>query len=134
MTAPERDLRDEVTLYHYTCDHGRRALGDECVLLPAAARIEDTGPWTGELVWLTDLAHPHREGLGLTSHILDCDRTAHRYRVLPGALVDRWTTFARGLPRGYRESVEGAPGAMPAHWWVAVAGVPAVYDPIGGAA
>lgn len=117
-------------LYHFTCDHGREALGDRGVIRPGADLTDGAVPWTSALVWLTDLPRPQREGLGLTSHLIRCDRTQYRYRVLDGEQVTRWTTFARDLPRAYRESVECAPGAMPAHWWVAVEGVRAVYEPL----
>lgn len=118
------------TLFHFTCDHGRAAMGDQPVLRPGADLVDGAVPWTSALVWLTDLERPNRDGLGLTSHAIRCDRTQHRYRVLDGERVLRWTDFARDLPREYRESIEGTPGAMPAHWWVAISGVRAVYDPL----
>lgn len=119
-----------MTLWHYTCDHGRTVIGDAGTLLPGAAVYGGATVWTGTLLWLTDLARPNRLGLGLSSLSLSCDRTQHRYRVTDDANVQRWTTLARTLPRAYREPLEAAVGAMPAHWWVSADGVPAVYDPV----
>jgi hypothetical protein len=119
------------TLWHYTCDHGRDAIGDRGNLVPLATlRPDKRMTWQGRLVWLTDLERPQRDALGLTSHILNCDRTVHRYRVTDAALTRRWTSIARDLPRGYREALESAPGARPRHWWVSENPVPVEYDPI----
>lgn len=118
------------TLYHFTCDHGHVGIGDRGNLVPAASLTEKRVPWTGCLVWLTDLPRPNRDALGLTMHSISCDRTVHRYRVTDSALTRRWTSLARDLPRGYRESLEAAPGARPRHWWVSDNPVPVVYDPL----
>lgn len=65
-------------LWHFTCGHGRDGITDSGMLIvnPFAA---STG--VPELIWLTDLDVPIRDALGLTSNLLGCDRTAHRYRV-----------------------------------------------------
>lgn len=121
------------TLFHYTCDHGHKALGSgSCTLLPLTGqRLTPAPPAGGAFVWLTDLDVPFRAALGLTSVALRCDRTAHRYRVTGGdATPLRWLQARRLFPPAYRDALERAPGAMPAHWWVAGEGVPAVYDPI----
>ncbi len=120
------------TFYHYTCDHGREALGDAGTLLPAAdltPRLRRLGLLPALWVWCTDLATPNREGLGLTMNVVTCDRTAHRYRVVqPGALM-RWAHVARTLTREQRDALEAEPGAMPAHWYVGQS-VDVVYDPV----
>lgn len=124
-------------LYHYTCDHGRTQLGNAGVLLPAVAQRPDHGdrinlfPWQGWLVWMTDLDRPIREALGLTSVHLRCDRTAHRYRVTSLEHVMPWGRYAHDhkVPREVRDEIEQAPG-RPAHWWVSLEPVPAVYDPV----
>ncbi|MGH9252915.1 MAG: hypothetical protein ACRD0W_25905 [Acidimicrobiales bacterium] len=104
-----------MTLYHYTCDHGAARIGDSGILQPHLG-----------LVWLTDLDVPMREALGLTSHILNCDRIVHRYRVTDTASCQRWLTY---LGRRWQLDLELADGARPAHWWVSEQPVPVVYDP-----
>jgi hypothetical protein len=117
-------------LYHYCCEHSYQRIGRTGVLLPVHLFVTDKPvPWTGRLVWLTDMATPVRDALGLTSHILSCDRTTHRYRVTDSTSVLPWVKAARTIPREQREDVEGAPGAMPMHWYVSDVGVPVVYDP-----
>jgi len=123
-------------LYHYTCEHSAEALGKgEVTLLPMVDLIGKPDPvpdlwWPGRAVWLTDLDRPERNALGLTSNILLCDRTTHRYRVLSAARVYRWTTFARTLPRESRALLEYTYLARPAHWFVSAHPVPAVFDPV----
>lgn len=117
-------------LYHYTCDHGRQRLGDTGEVLPGAMLADGAIYWTALFAWFTDMTKPDRDGLGLTSHLVRCDRTAHRYRVT-GGVVTEWCKVARALPREYREAIENAPGSRPRHWFVADEPVPVVYDPIG---
>jgi hypothetical protein len=124
-----------VTLYHYTCDHGRRLLGDNGKLLtPLDLGADPEGllprerPLLG-LIWLTDLDHPNAAALGLTKRRLICDRTVHRYRVTGGGPV-RWLTVRRGFSDWFRDGLESAAGALPAHWWVSQTPVPVVYDPL----
>lgn len=120
-------------LYHYTCHHGHDGITDRGHVLPA--RLLDTTlpwddmPWTMSFAWFTDMAVPTREALGLTSHLIKCDRTLHRYRVLDDAFVEWWPSFARPLSAHMRAELEQAPGARPSHWWVSTAPVPVVYDP-----
>jgi hypothetical protein len=117
-----------VTLYHYTCDHGHTMLGTgQAVLIPGSKQTDKQMPWTAQFVWLTDLDRPVRDALGLTSKILACDRTVHRYRVTNPEQVVRWVTVARGYPRG---EIEAEPDARPMHWWVSRNPVAAVYDPL----
>jgi hypothetical protein len=105
-------------LYHYTCDHGADGIRRDGLIRPHPSLALDV-----ELVWLTDLDAPYREALGLTSHLLSCDRTAHRFEVATeGALW--WPRYARTLPPGTRCALESSYGAMPAHWWVATTSVP----------
>ena len=102
-----------MTLYHYTCDDGRRAIGDEGLLKP----------WSHGVVWLTDLELPFREPLGLTSYVLGCDRSQHRYRVTDETTCVPWVKFAR------RDRSIEIEGTKPMHWWVSEEPVPVVYDP-----
>jgi hypothetical protein len=118
-------------LYHYTCSHAYKMLGKRGHLFPASALIGETQtvPWSGHYIWLTDLSHPNVGALGLTSIMLTCDRTAHRYRVADdyeGA--HPWTTVRRRLPPGWVADLE-TPGTLLRHWWVATEPVPVTYDP-----
>lgn len=128
-------------LWHYTCDHGRDGIGDFGVLRSTvdlstkAAAVAKRDPRLRELlswVWLTDLDTPMRDALGLTSYLSECDRTAHRYQVLDGrAGIVRWTEARRYFAGELRDELEGAPGAMPRHWFVAPSGVVrVVYLPL----
>lgn len=108
-----------MTLYHYTCHHGY--LG-----IVASGQLRPHGhPWFDEpLVWLTDLAEPWRDALGLTSHTIDCDRTRYRFQVADSATTIRWTSYRRSVPRRTAITLENQPGSMPAHWWVSAVPVP----------
>jgi hypothetical protein len=119
-----------VKLYHYTCDHGAERIGPRGTLKPQPLVGSGTA---GVAVWMTDLDVPFRDALGLTSHILDCDRTAHQYVVHEPRAVMHWTEARKILPRQYVRALESAPGAMPMHWYVS--GVPqAAVRADGGAA
>ncbi len=105
-----------MTLYHYTCDHGFAGIRDSgWVLRPWGV------PGLPQLVWSTDLDVPVREGLGLRSKMLDCDRTQHRLTIAPDAehLAEHWATARRRFLPTYVEALESNHGAMPQHWWVA---------------
>lgn len=120
-----------MTLWHFTCDHGRAQIVDVLrsgsdLVDPANPRAEFASPF----VWLTDLALPNRSALGLTMHHISCDRTVHRYRVTDESTCVRWLAARRVLPRGYVDGLELAPDARPAHWWISAAPVPVVYDPV----
>lgn len=115
-------------LWHFTCSH-------------SAGPIRDGGelrPWPHPLlpeplVWLTDLEEPFRDGLGLTSHTLTCDRTEHRFEVVDPTTAIWWPTYARTLRLGgwVRRELDQAPGAMPAHWWVSTEPVPVLTKQVG---
>lgn len=95
-------------LYHYTCSHALPGIMKDRVVWP--------NPVTG-WAWFTDLEVPVREGLGLTSDVLDCDRTEHRFKVLGGGPVP-YVSIRRTLPPLMREGLESSPGALLMHWWV----------------
>lgn len=107
-------------LWHYTCAHHR----------PAIELDGEVRPITGH-AWFTDLddARPWREALGLTSHLLACDRTRYRFRVVSSAHVVPYVRMRRTLPAAYRQALETAEGALPMHWYVATEPVPVVYAP-----
>ena len=57
VTKPEQ-------LYHFTCDHGKRAIGTG----PNALLLPHLHPWLHKkLLWLTTEAVPDRVETGLTS-------------------------------------------------------------------
>lgn len=99
-------------MYHYCCQHSLAAIAASSWLLRPQGPIP--------VVWMTDLASPDRSALGLTSHLLSCDRTDHRLTVAPDQPVEFWPEYCRrtGLTRQRRELLEGTPGARPAHWYV----------------
>lgn len=110
-------------LWHYTCDHHVSGILTDGVVKPL------TGQGHPPLAWFTDLDVPHREALGLTSTILSCDRTRHRFRVSGSATVLPYVRIRRDLPARWREALESAEGAMPMHWYVSPEPVPVVYSP-----
>lgn len=106
-----------MTLYHFTCDHGRRAIGKAGLIRPNRRAMVP-------VAWFTDLPDPDALALGLTSIILSCDRLAHRYRVTDARDVVPWSEFGNVHP-GIRAALESSPGAQPDHWFVASKPVPA---------
>lgn len=99
-------------LYHFTCEHGREGIARTGTLIP---RTHPFMQHLGPLLWLTDLAEPTPESVGLTSTTLSCDRLAHRFIVQSHAAV-RWTEIRRMVPRDVVESLEAF--SKPAHWWI----------------
>lgn len=122
-------------LWHYTCDHGREALGDAGLLLSPYEQGVDPQRfprWARDLaylVWLTDLETPFVSALGLTKETLDCDRTRHRYQV-SGGVTWKWLDVRRVLQPRLVAELEQAPGACPGNWWVARGPLHVAYNPI----
>jgi hypothetical protein len=122
-------------LWHYTCHHGRAGLGDTGTLLPpqlqpaALALLPPPLQVNARLIWLADLHAPRRAALGLTSHVLQCDRAQHRYRVVEAADAVPWREARESCPPELVELLEAAPGAKPWHWWVATQPVRVRYVP-----
>jgi hypothetical protein len=98
-----------MTLYHYTCAHGRAAI-------IKSGMIVKPNPVTG-WAWFTDLTPPDRVGLGLTSYMLECDRTEFRFTVIDDKPVP-YVDIRKALPQATRDGWEGAPGALLMHWWI----------------
>jgi hypothetical protein len=102
------------TLWHFTCEHGRRALGKRGLL-----RAPMANPWLGvRLIWLTTEAAPDREATGLTMRPQRCDRMAYRYRVLQPErctpwLVSPWRALTAAAILADLESF-----GDPEHWYV----------------
>jgi hypothetical protein len=113
-----------LSLYHFTCDHGRQGIGKRGRLQP------HINPLLGcKVVWLTTQALPSREQTGLTSRYLTCDRMQFRYVVsgIGVAACEPWLT----------SSVRKAAGAVvedlesfgdPENWWIARRPVTARLD------
>lgn len=73
-------------LFHFTCDHGFKALGGAGELRPVL-----THPFLGcRVVWLTTEAEPDRESTGLGMHYTACDRMQYRYEVMEPEKCRRW--------------------------------------------
>ena len=102
----------ERTFYHYSCRHGAVGIRGTGWVRPNSHPL-----LCHELVWLTDMAQPAMNALGLTSHTIDCDRTAYRVTVQTDNAV-WWPIWARRLDLETRRKFDTAYGAMPARWWV----------------
>ena len=114
-------------LYHYTCAHGRIAIeASGRFVIPATSQTGLAFGLPGEFAWFTDLDAPIRDALGLTSHTLSCDRTAHRFRVLDASPIVPWMSVRRAW--SWAEELESAPDARPMHWFVATEPVAVTYD------
>jgi hypothetical protein len=118
-----------MSLYHYCCSHGLVGIGERGLVRPGTdlAPDRDLPPWSG-FVWFTDMTHPDRASLGLTSVLITCDRLAYRYRSTDDSLLLPYTSVARVWDRGIRDLLETAPGARPAHWWLSAVPVPVEFD------
>lgn len=112
-------------LFHYTCDHGRAGIGERGVLKPTRTF------WGGPAVcWLTDMDPPDRDGLGLTSHTLSCDRLQYRYVVADSAGCERWLTsrIRAHAPLHAVLMLEAIDGVKPDRWWISTVGLRATLD------
>jgi hypothetical protein len=137
-----------MTLYHYTCEHGRAALGQAGLLLPTrvhsphavtnlAALRADADP-DGiarvpgaerllDLIWLTDLHPPERRAVGLTadSYAAGCDRLAYCYRVTDPSMARPYREVWRDwVTRQVHLNLTRDPAGQPGRWWVSVEPVP----------
>jgi len=81
------------------------------------------------VLWLTTAERPNREGLGLTSHLLDCDRLEYRYVVESDAAEPWVSSLVRRTahPSGVLE-LESVDGVEPSSWWVTQESVLGVLD------
>ena len=108
----------EMIFYHFTCWHGLErieASGWRLVPNPFAPTLG-----LPSLVWLTDMEVPDREALGLTSHSLECDRTAYRLRVVETGPVEPWSVWCRtnGVTREWRDGWLEQGATRPRRWFV----------------
>lgn len=102
------------TLYHFTCEHGYTGIEKTRTILPNRhAYLRGLGP----LIWLTDLADPDVDAVGLSSEVvLTCDRLAYRYVVTSKACVP-WSVVRMRAPVRAVTLLEAY--GKPEHWWVA---------------
>jgi hypothetical protein len=109
-----------MSLFHYTCDHAYPTIMLDREIRPNP-HVEPS------LVWLTDLAMPIRDALGLTSTYISCDRTAHRIEITePPQTIFPWYLWRRAHPQHRHIAYvwENAEGARPAHWYVSEQAIP----------
>ena len=117
------------TLYHFTCDHGRRDIGTgNCLLLPFLH------PWIGKkLIWLTSVATPDRQRTGLTMKYQGCDRMRFRYIVDDLTHCRRWLDSPEraSLDEKLRDSFEVLEDGRQAacdEWWISTQPIRARFD------
>lgn len=116
------------TLYHYTCRHGREAIGERGRVVSiadhtpdAVDRLDPSFRWLAFLTWFTDMYPPNARDLGLTHDLIGCDRTAYRYRVLDDRGISRWLDCRPVWPPTARLlNASGTPG----RWFVGWSPVP----------
>ena len=106
-------------LFHFTCDHGRAAIGARGVLRPY--RHAQLGV---DLLWLTSTSWPDRQATGLTSRYTSCDRMAHRYLVARQAPCEPWlgSDVRAAADPALVAALEGL--GAPEQWWISAAPVP----------
>ena len=108
-------------LFHFTCEHGHRAIGARGELRPQVAH-----PMLGcAVVWLTDDPMPDREATGLTMRLTRCDRMAYRYVVTDLRTCRPWRDSPErdGAPVWAVADLERF--GDPEHWWIASDPTPA---------
>jgi hypothetical protein len=117
-------------LFHFTCEHAAEKIGTRGYLRPFPQPVLGGRA----LVWLTDLAVPDVEGLGLTSVTLSCDRTEFRYEVVDPKRALPWRVWwlGSGVPVPAAIALERCrPGLTPERWWVSTVPILAVRLPKG---
>jgi hypothetical protein len=144
MDRPVTHLPSLGPLYHYTSIESARQIDYDGYLYPirtldpqAIVSMPEAMQPLFDLIWATDLPVPDRDGLGLTSHSIDVDRTTVRYRILNTSLLVPWGRIRRTVDARLRDGLELAAGAMPRHWWASadpsVTRIPVIRDVPGGA-
>lgn len=103
-------------LYHYCCSCSRRTITDRGFLRPHGAVLFGV-----DLVWLTDQDVPNRDGLGLTSYMLKCDRLEYQYVVdVEAEHVEPWVgSSVRDALASDPAFHEFEDGRQPETWWIA---------------
>ncbi len=116
-------------LYHYTCTHSATQIRADGKVIPQPSISTDRHRCS----WWTDLdTHDRdtlRDTLGLTSLILDCDRTEHRFKAAKTIGILPWAAARRYFDPWTATAWEKAPGVDPTRWWVAFKPVPIEEKP-----
>lgn len=109
------------TWWHYTCEHKVDDIEATGVVLP------QTQQTLGglQVAWFTNMPSASRQALGLTSHMLNCDRMSHLFRVIPvdEHKVVEWARLRDKLSRPMIVRLEAARGTRPMFWGVAAEAV-----------
>jgi len=116
-----------VIFYHYTCEDAATEIGVTGVLVPTPQPLFVNGVGQAMLVWLTDLPDPDVEGLGLTAHELNCDRSAVRYRARREEFTP-WVGSRLHAAMPPSMQAEFHRGRTPAHWFVSMVPVAVIRD------
>lgn len=103
-------------LFHYCCGHSAQKITRRGFLRPHGREVFGI-----DLVWLTDQALPNREGLGLTSHMLPCDRLECQYVVdVDASDVEPWMASVIRARLAIDPTFhEFEDGRQPDTWWIA---------------
>ena len=108
-------------LHHYTCrDMARKIINDGKIVpntvqpFPGPRGPIPPGIDGLAVVWLTTLDRPDVHALGLTSHILSCDRTEVRFDV--DVEAESWDDFARRVNSRWARNL--ARHRRPWTWWL----------------
>jgi hypothetical protein len=102
-------------LFHFTCEHGREAIGRRGEL-----RSRMRHPLLGcDVVWLTSESSPDRESTGLTMRTITCDRMQFRYVVGDAGKCRPWIGSRErdAAPAHHLADLERY--GDPEHWWIA---------------
>lgn len=101
-------------LFHFTCEHGHRALGRRGELRPIVEH-----PFLHiKVVWLTSEGSPDRDATGLGMHLTRCDRMQYRYVVTDLSTCRPWLTSPErdAAPPTAVADLEAFGDAE--HWWI----------------
>lgn len=123
MTFRYDDKPTRLTLYHYTTRRLARKITNRGFLKPNPVWTAVTGY---PLVWLTDMADPDVEGLGLTRHYIKEDRTAVRYIVQRYENIVPWILFPATISHADRRTLEK--DRLPERWFVSTKHVYVIRD------
>lgn len=103
-----------MTLFHYCCDHSLQGILRDGVVRPMV-KVPHLN--YANVAWFADLKVPDRDGLGLTSETLQCDRTEWRVTVDYGD-AEPWGQWAHRnrIDPDVREALESY--GWPGHWFI----------------
>ena len=133
-------------VWHFTCEHGRQAIGGVGQIFPLRAMLttnvldtqEETTKRIASLAWFTTVGdittREEARSIGLHStETLKCERWTHRYRVGKRSIKNlvSWQVERVTWPEHIRQALEHATaGIEPQFWWVSASPVPVFYDPV----